>query len=101
MLTAGGDLVAGFLAMSMTMLAMLAAGFAISSSLRPRGEEDAGRAEILLATGESRSRWLLGQVGVTVVGTALVLGAGGLGLGVGDALVAGQGGAVPGWRGRR
>ncbi len=94
MVAAGGDLVDGFFAMAMTMLALLAAGFAVSSALRPRGEEDAGHAELVLATGESRTRWLLSQAGVTVVGTALVLGAGGLGLGVADALVAGDGGAV-------
>jgi ABC-2 type transport system permease protein len=94
MVAAGGDLVDGFFAMAMTLLALLAGGFAISSALRPRGEEDAGHAEAVLATGESRTRWLLSQVGVTVVGTALVLGSGGLGLGVADALVAGDGGAV-------
>ena len=94
MVAAGGDLVEGFFAMSMTMLALLAAGFAISSALRPRGEEDAGHAEVVLATGESRTRWMMSQVGVTVVGTAVVLGAGGLGLGVADALVAGDRGAV-------
>jgi ABC-2 type transport system permease protein len=94
MVAAGGDLVAGFFAMAMTMLALLTAGFAISSALRPRAEEDAGHAEIVLAAGESRSRWLWSQVAVTVVGSALVLAAGGLGLGVADALVTGEGAAV-------
>lgn len=94
MVAAGGDLVDGFFAMAMTMLALLTAGFAISSALRPRGEEDAGHAEVVLATGQSRTRWLLSQVGVTVVGSAVVLGAGGLGLGVADALVTGDGGTV-------
>jgi ABC-2 type transport system permease protein len=94
MIAAGGDLVDGFFAMAMTTLALLAAGFAISSALRPRGEEDAGHAEAVLATGESRTRWLVSQVGVTVVGTTIVLGAGGLGLGIAHALVAGDGGAV-------
>ena len=57
------------------MLALIAAGFAISSALRPRGEEDAGRVEALLATGLPRRAWLLGHVVVTVGGTVLVLGA--------------------------
>ena len=56
---------------SLVMLAMLTSGFAISSALRPRGEEDAGHAEAVLATATSRSRWLLGQVVVTVAGSAL------------------------------
>ena len=32
----------GFYATAMLMLALIASGFAISSALRPRGEEDAG-----------------------------------------------------------
>ena len=76
MLTAGaGDLVAGFQAVSLVMLALLTSGFAISSALRPRGEEDAGHAEAVLATATSRTRWLLGHVAVTVAGS--VAGAGG------------------------
>ena len=95
MLTAGGgDLVAGFQAVSLVMLAMLTSGFAISSALRPRGEEDAGHAEAVLATATSRSRWLLGQVVVTVAGSALVLAVAGLGMGVGYALVTGKEDAV-------
>jgi ABC-2 type transport system permease protein len=94
MVAAGGDLVDGFFAMALTMQALLTAGFAISSALRPRGEEEAGHAEVVLATAQSRTRWLLSQVGVTVVGTAIVLAAGGLGLGVADALVTGEAGEV-------
>ncbi|HEX6149685.1 polyketide antibiotic transporter [Nocardioides sp.] len=90
MVAAGGDLVDGFFAMAMTILALLASGFAISSALRPRGEEDAGHAEVVLATATSRTRWLLSQVCVTVVGSAVVVGAGGLGLGGAYALVTGD-----------
>jgi ABC-2 type transport system permease protein len=90
------DLVAGFHAVSMLMLAMLASGFAVSSALRPRGEEDAGRGEPLLATAASRTRWLGGHVAVTVLGTVLVLGVAGFGLGAGYALVTGDAAAV--WR---
>ena len=95
MLTAGaGDIVAGFQAVSLVMLALLTAGFAVSSALRPRGEELAGRAEPVLATAAWRSRWLLGNVAVTVLGTVLVLGVAGLGMGVGYALVTGKGDAI-------
>ena len=94
MLTAGaGDLVAGFQAVSMVMLALLASAFAISSALRPRGEELSGRLEPVLATAASRSRWLLAHVAVTVLGSALVLGAAGVGMGLGYALVTGDGAA--------
>jgi len=95
MLTAGGgDLVEGFLAVSMMMLALLTAGFAVASATRPRAEEESGRAEPLLATGLPRSRWLAGHAAVTVLGSALVLGAAGLGLGVGYAAVTGDGAAI-------
>ena len=76
------------------MLALLTAGFAVSSALRPRGEEDAGRVEALLATALPRRTWLAGHVAVTVVGTLVVLAAAGLGLGVSYALVTGDAGAV-------
>ena len=62
MIAAGGDVVSGFQAMSMTTLALLTSGFAISSVLRPRAEEEAGHAEVLLATARSRTAWLVGHV---------------------------------------
>ena len=45
------------------------AGFAISSALRPRAEEDDGRAEELLATGASRAPLAARPLAVTVLGT--------------------------------
>lgn len=88
------DLVDGFYAVAVLQLALIACGFAISSALRPRGEEDAGRTEVLLATGLSRRSWLGGHVLVTVVGTTLVLALGGVGLGIGYAASTGDAGAV-------
>jgi len=96
MLQGGGDVVDAFYATMIAMLALVACGFAISSALRPHGEEEAGRVEPLLATGLPRSRWLLGHVAITVVGTAVVLLLCGLGLGTSYALVTGDGAAV--WR---
>jgi polyether ionophore transport system permease protein len=87
----GGDLVTGFYGTSILMLAVISAGFAISSALRPRGEEENGHLDVLLATGLSRSRWLLGHVTVTVLGAALVLVLSGAGLGLGYLLVTGDG----------
>lgn len=89
-----GGLVDGFYATAIVMLALMACGFAISSALRPRAEEDAHHLEALLATGITRRAWLGGHVLVTVAGTVLVLAAAGLGLGLGYALTTGDGGAV-------
>jgi ABC-2 type transport system permease protein len=62
--------------------------------LRPHGEEDTGRVEVLLATALSRSAWLAGHVAVTVVGTLMVLALAGAGPGTSYALVTGDGSAV-------
>ena len=88
------NLVDGFYAASSVMLALIAGGFAISSTLRPRAEEDAGRAEALLATGLSRSAWLAGHLVVTVGGTVLAVAAGGFGMGLGFALSTGDNDAI-------
>ena len=89
-----GDLIAAFYAFAILTIALAAAGFTISSALRPLGEEEAGRVEAMLATALPRRTWLLGHVSVTVVGTATVLAAGALGLGLGYALVTGDSGAL-------
>jgi ABC-2 type transport system permease protein len=91
----GGSIVDSFYAVAIVMLALIAAGFAISSSLRPRGEEGDGHAEALLATGLSRWRWALSHLAITVSGTVLVIGSAGLGLGFGYTLVTGDRGAIP------
>lgn len=95
-MTAGmtDDLVDGFYATSMVMLALIASGFAISSTLRPRAEEEAGHLESLAATGLSRRSWLAGHALMTVAGTFVVMLAAGVGLGVGYAATTGDGGAV-------
>ena len=58
----GPDLVDSFYGTSALMLALIATGFTISSALRPRGEENDGRVESLLATALPRSRWLAGHL---------------------------------------
>lgn len=90
----GGALVDAFYSTMILTLALIAAGFAISSALRPHGEEDAGRVEALLSTALRRRDWLLGHVVVTVAGTGLMLLLAGLGMGVGYALVTGDTPAV-------
>ncbi|CAN5389320.1 ABC transporter membrane-spanning protein [soil metagenome] len=90
----GADLVDGFYATSALMLALLATGFAISSSLRLRSEEDDGRAELLLTAGLSRRGWYLAHAAVTAAGSVLVLVAGGIGIGAGYGLATGGWGRV-------
>lgn len=92
-LQGGGDIVDAFYATSVLMLAVIVCGFAISSAGRPRGEEERVHAELLLATALPRRAWLAGHTAMTVLGSAVVLAAGGLGIGAGFALVTGDGGA--------
>ncbi|HET9499694.1 MAG TPA: polyketide antibiotic transporter [Marmoricola sp.] len=92
---AGGiDLVDAFFTTAALMLALLCAGFAIASALRPRSEEDDGRVEPLLATALPRRRWLLGHLAVTLAGTVVITVLTGLGMGLGFLLVTGDAGKV-------
>lgn len=90
----GPSMLDSFYAVASLMLVLIAAGFTVSSALRPRGEEDAGRVEGVLATGLPRHRWFLGHLVVTLAGTLAVMVAAGLGIGAGYALVTGDGDAV-------
>lgn len=87
-------LVDGFYAVAIATIALVGAGFTVSSALRPRSEEDEGRVEALLATGLPRRHWLGGHVVTTVAGTLLVLLGGGLGIGLGYAMVTGDGSRI-------
>ena len=81
------DLVDGFFATMLLMLALLTAGFATSSTLRPGSEEESGLAELVLSAPLGRGRWLLSWTLVTVLATLLVLVVAGLGIGAGYAFV--------------
>ncbi len=63
----GGDPVSYFLVTAFELLAVVASAFAVSSVLRLRSEEAAGRSEALLATALSRLRWAGGSLLVTLV----------------------------------
>lgn len=86
----GGDLVASFYSTTALMLALIGTSFAISSALRMRAEETAGRAESLLATALPRWVWAASHAAVTVVGSVLVLIAAGFGTGLSYGLLAGD-----------
>ncbi|MET9365428.1 ABC transporter permease [Streptomyces sp. NPDC006632] len=72
-----------FLAAIAGLLGMVAALYATSSVLRLHGEETAQRAEPVLAASVGRGRWAAGHLVIAFGGAALVMAAGGLGLGVG------------------
>ncbi|MFF0527921.1 ABC transporter permease [Nocardia amikacinitolerans] len=71
-----------YLALTISVVAVLSAAFGVASVLRSRGEETAGRAEPILAAPVSRYAWLASHLSVAVVGGVLVLGAGGFGMGL-------------------
>ena len=77
-----GSLVDSFLATALLILALVTAGFAVQAVGRLRTEEASGRAEVLLATATSRRRWAGSHLAVAFGGTAVVLAAGGIGLGL-------------------
>lgn len=90
----GASFTDAFFGTVFTIVALVATGYTVSSALRPRTEESTFRAELVLATRVSRPRWLLCWLVVTLVGTVVVLGAGGLAAGAAFALVSGDGGQV-------
>ena len=91
----GASLTDSFFATSMTMLALIAAGFAISSVLTSRTEENAGRAEPVLAAPVSRERWAGSHLLIAIAGTVLIVAAAGLGVGAAYAVVLGDAAQIP------
>jgi polyether ionophore transport system permease protein len=89
-----GTLAEQYLAMSFRVLALVACGFAIQSALRVRSEEVAGRAEAVLATPLSRTRWSASHLLLAFGGSLLVLVLAGFAFGVADAAVTGSVGVV-------
>ncbi|MCE7080852.1 ABC transporter permease [Streptomyces sp. ST2-7A] len=90
----GATLTESFVSMVLIPLSTVAAVYAVLASLRVRAEETGGRAESLLATGLSRSRWAGGHLAVALLGGTAALVAGGLVLGVTGAATLGQGDLV-------
>ncbi|WP_042374077.1 ABC transporter permease [Streptacidiphilus neutrinimicus] len=86
-----------YLATAMNLLAMVAAVYAVQTALRLRGEETSGRAEPVLASGVRRLSWAGGHLVYPLLGSAVLLLAGGLTAGLGAGVVFGD---VPSWTGR-
>jgi ABC-2 type transport system permease protein len=71
-----------YLAACMGLLGLVAAAFAVSVVLRLRSDEEAQRVEPLLASPVSRLRWGGSHLLIALAGTAVVLVAGGIGVGL-------------------
>ncbi|MFJ7133978.1 ABC transporter permease [Streptomyces fungicidicus] len=91
----GASVVESFASMVMVVLTVVAAVYVVMAALRPRAEETAGRAEPLLATGLSRSRWVGGHLAVAMGGGTVVLLLAGLGFGAAGAASTGDAGLLP------
>ncbi|MEV0831109.1 TetR family transcriptional regulator [Nonomuraea rubra] len=63
-----------FFTFMMYVLSQLVAGAALVSALRARGEEAAGRAELLLSAPVGRLRWALSHLAYAIAGPVLLLG---------------------------
>ena len=97
MLGVGGeDLVLGFLSVMGTLAALAVGAFAVASTLRLHGEDQAGRSESVLAGAVSRTRWLATTAVLAAVASTVLLLASGVAMGVGAA-AASDGGK---WLGR-
>jgi ABC-2 type transport system permease protein len=83
-------LVDAFLRYIFLFMAVVSTGFAVTSVLRLRAEEESGRAEMVLATGISRSSWMAANTLLAGLGALLLSLLMGLGLAVGYALGMGE-----------
>ncbi|GAB2776564.1 ABC transporter permease [Streptomyces daliensis] len=90
----GASFTDSFASVVMIVNAILAAVYVVMATLRPRAEESAGRAEPLLATGLSRTRWAGSHLVIAVVGGTAALLLAGLGFGLAGAASTGDGALV-------
>ncbi|HEX5996425.1 MAG TPA: hypothetical protein VFY84_14900 [Jiangellales bacterium] len=81
----GATLTESWLSMVISLMAIVCTIFAIIAALRPRREETAGRAESVLATALSRTRWVATHVVIAMAGGFGLLLVVGVGLGGGAA----------------
>jgi ABC-2 type transport system permease protein len=89
-----GSIVDAFLSTAALIIGLMATGFTISSVLRLRSEELAGRVDELLATPVSRRAVARSHLVIAAVGSVIVMAVAGFAVGVGYALVVGDAGEV-------
>jgi ABC-2 type transport system permease protein len=90
----GADVVSTYLSLTVGLLGLVAAAYAVQAVLRARTEETEQRAEPVLAGAVERVRWGGGHVLVAALGSAWLLLAAGAALGVVHALRTGDAGQV-------
>ncbi|MFJ3105997.1 ABC transporter permease [Streptomyces sp. NPDC086835] len=88
----GASVAESFASMVMVVLSVVAAVYVVMAALRPRAEETAGRAEPLLATGLSRTRWVSSHLAVAMAGGTALLLLAGVGFGIAGAASASDAG---------
>jgi ABC-2 type transport system permease protein len=91
----GADLIDSYLATSLLVVALVAAGPGLQVAMRLRSEESALRAEALLATPTSRRRWLASHAVTALAGGAVATVLGGAAVGAGYAVTGGGAGELP------
>jgi ABC-2 type transport system permease protein len=69
----GGAVLDAYLAGTMTLFGLAAAGYAVQATLKLRAEETAGRAEPVLATAAGRVGWASAHLTFALAGSALAL----------------------------
>ncbi|MCR6483415.1 ABC transporter permease [Amycolatopsis sp. OK19-0408] len=74
----GGAVTDAYLAGTMTLFGLAAAGYAVQATLKLRAEEAAGRAEPVLATAVGRIGWALAHLTFALLGSAFLLAVTGL-----------------------
>ncbi|ATD70725.1 MULTISPECIES: ABC transporter permease [Gordonia] len=89
------DAVDAYLALTLTIAALLSAGYGVNSALRAHREETAGRAEPIIAANTNRIAWLAGHIAMALAGSAVVLAAGAVGEGLAYGLTIGDLGQIP------
>lgn len=89
------DVVDAYLALTVALVALLVAAYGVTTTLRIRAEETAGRAEPVLATATSRGAWLGSHLAVALGGTAVTLAAGGFADGLAYGLTVSDAGQGP------
>jgi ABC-2 type transport system permease protein len=84
------ELTKAFVAVELSFIAVFAAAYGISSTLRLVGEESAMRADLILSTPTGRMRWALSHLVLAVVGTGILMVASGLSIGLAHAMESGD-----------
>jgi ABC-2 type transport system permease protein len=87
---ASDNIIDSYFASIFTVLALMAAGFAIGGVLRPHSEEARDRAALLLATPLGKVRWAFSHVLIAYLASAMMMALLGLGLGLGLGVVTGD-----------